>query len=134
MKARIAWEQITSSGRRTSWAKTFSAVADDGTKGAKAFTGAFLPDGAEIDLEIGTLVLEVVPTGSVKNGSQEARFHRVAAAGLETIEGGTFDWWKQQLSAQDFARELLDEPEPGNPLAAFTTEQLRAELARRGEV
>jgi hypothetical protein len=142
---RIIWNQTTTSGRRTSWAKPFNSIKQ-GAKGAQAFYyaaadplmvfgGDYLQDGVETDLPIGTLVIEVVPVGSVKNGSQQAQIFRVGPAGLGAVSDVVHDWHRGFLSLRDEALQLLgDEPEPENPLADFSDEQLLDELRRRGVV
>jgi len=133
--ARIVWEQTRASGRRTSWAKWFTDLAL--SKGAKAFIGGeYLKDGVETDLEIGTLVVEVVPTGSVKNGSNEARIYRVSADGLERT-GVEVDYNTRWLTLKDEVIRLMAEEtlaEKDNPLAEFSVDDLLAELRRRNAI
>lgn len=113
-KTRIRYEQPTASGKRTGWARTFTAVHDT-VRGAKAFDGHYLRHGVEYDLERGTLVLEVYPTGSVKNGRDEARFYEVTEEGLSpvspdadgTCQDETFEWRGEFLSCVDHAKLLL---------------------------
>jgi len=142
---RIVWNQTRASGRRTSWARPFDRIVE-GVKGARAFVHGggdwgYLGDGVETELPEGTLILEVRPTGSVKNGSQLARIFRVVRKpwskednGFELITGD-YDWRKGYLSLVDAAQALLrDAPVAGesDPLADYTTEELLGELERRG--
>jgi hypothetical protein len=147
---RIVWNQTTASGRRTSWAKPFDTIAlgHGAAQGAKAFylssdplrPGGYLENGVETDLPEGTLVLEVRPEGSVKNGSQQARVYEVVSdngSGELALRLGGWDWRKQYLSLVDecqkaLGRRALADDSDSNPLAEYTTGQLLAELERRG--
>jgi len=142
---RIIWNQITSSGRRTSWAKPFDRI-DTHVRGAKAFCfragDGYLRDGVETNLPEGALVLEVRPAGSVKHASREAVVYEVVAEEEEdrgklspVLEG--YDSDKQYLTFIDdcqkaLAARVLADDSDSNPLASYTVEQLLAELERRG--
>lgn len=149
---RIVWERECASGRRTSWAKTVDAILANAEKGAKRFRGTYLSSGEETELLEGTLVLEVAPTGSVKNGSEEARLYRVdACAGLKRIAHGEgyLAWRNRFLTVLDLVRaELKKDREAreeearleGTPapewidLSGVPLEALRAEIHRREAV
>jgi len=60
----------TTSGNRKSWFKKITAVDQD-CKNGYAFAGEFIPDGVEVDLSKGDVVIECRPEGSVKNGHKE---------------------------------------------------------------
>lgn len=102
---RIVWHQQRSSGHRTSWARTVTAVVP-GSSGARAFTGIYLEDGTETDIDDGTLVLQVAPTGSVKNGTEQALLFRAQGTELVQLEG-EWDWRKQFLSLVDAMKRHL---------------------------
>lgn len=108
MQARITYEAPTASGRRTGWAKTVEAV-DYEARGARAFRGAYLRD-HEQDMEVGTLVLQIAPQGSVKNGWEQATLWHVTPAGLEPLDGEVdYDWRRQFLSLRDRVATLLSQ-------------------------
>jgi hypothetical protein len=162
----VIWNQQRSSGRRTSWAKPFDRIDQAEGKGAFKLGAAhiYLQDGEETELAEGTLVLEVVPRGSVKNGWQEARVYEVTHQGNLEQWFLAYDWRKNYVSLVRDAQDALDrraladqletipvstrqedtEPPPDSerrvalrerrPLAQYSTEQLLAELERRGIV
>lgn len=133
MQARVVYEPKTASGKRASWARLITGVNDSGLKGSKAFEGVYLRE-YEQDVEVGSLVLEVVPVGSVKNGGQEARLYRIAADGsLAPVDGvEPMDWSRNFLTIRDTVARLLGEAP--NPLAGFSDAELWAELERRGSL
>lgn len=119
---RWRWQQPTGSGRRTGWARTFTGF-DSEARGAKAFTGGEYLGADELREDTaGTLVIEITPEGSVKNGWQSATFCRVGAEGLEPCSEA-FDWGKDWLAIKDKAIELLGEQ------AEPTSDRDRAEAA-----
>lgn len=107
---RLIWKQPTGSGRRTGWARTVRNI-DMQQRGAKAFLGEYLRDGVETELAVGTLVVEVAPIGSVKNGFDGARICRVTADGelapCACSTDGYWDWRKHWLSIRDAVIEEL---------------------------
>jgi hypothetical protein len=112
MKTRIVWSKPTGSGRRTGWARTVRDL-DRSRVGAKALVGEYLQDEVETELEVGTLVLQVKPIGSVKNGFDGAALYRVSEQGrLEpcpcSADGLYWDWRKQWLSIADAVAEELN--------------------------
>ena len=89
-------EKKQTSGRRESWLKTVNSV-DDTQKGGYAFEGNFLEEG-EVELEVGTIIIECNPRGSVKNWWKEGIIYRVLETGeLETIVD-EMDWYKEAVS------------------------------------
>lgn len=104
---RLIFTPKRASGKRESWAKTVTDVDPKG-RGSKAFKGDYLESGIQTDLEIGTLIIEVVPCGSVKNGYHEAGLLRVTEDGFEKIDSG-WDWRTHFLNFRDFVIEQLAE-------------------------
>lgn len=120
------------SGQRESWHKSFAEI-DNSQSGARAFVGgAYLKPG-EHRLEMGTLVLHVVPVGSVKNGSEVAEILRATEA--QTLEPLTerFQWREQQCTIQDMAATLLGEhiEDEYRTLSDYSEEELELELRKR---
>ena len=124
------------SGNRESWHKAFSAI-DRTQSGARAFTGTYLKPG-EHRLEVGSLIVHVIPTGSVEHRSEVAVILRVTET--QTLEPLTerFQWREQQCSLQDLAETLLGENAHGqvacHSLAGFSVEELELELQTRREL
>lgn len=67
------------SGSRKSWWKHVKGI-DPSQKGGYAYVGDFLKEG-ETELQVGSVLLEVEPCGSVKNGYQDGKLYRVAEDG-----------------------------------------------------
>ena len=111
MLVRIKYQPETASGRREGWARSFFAI-DKTEKGAKAFRGVYLPKNEEIELEVGTLILEVSPEGSVKNSWQSARILKVNKYGSLSIQTENFNWRESFLSLRDEAERLLQQDNP----------------------
>ncbi len=120
---RVTWRNETASGKRTGWAKTVVDVAvGSGVRGAKAFMGEYLRN-QEYDLPYGTVILEVHPVGSVKNGHEEARLWVVdKEEGLKRFPG-EWDWHKQFLTVKDQVHILVQKVR-----AATSEEPLKVEL------
>jgi hypothetical protein len=125
------------SGQRESWHKSFTEI-DNSQLGARAFAGgAYLKPG-EHRLEMGTLVLHVVPMGSVKNGSEVAEILRATEA--QTLEPLTerFQWREQQCTIQDMAATLLGVQPPiqdeYRTLSDYSEEELELELRKRRKI
>lgn len=98
----------TASGRRRSWAMHITGLNaryEAAERPSAAFHGSYLRAGAEYDLPIGTLVLEVVPRGSTKNGWREGLLYYVGAAGLEPCERAR--WPHGLLTLKDAVGRLL---------------------------
>lgn len=105
----ITWNQTRASGKRTSWARNVQSI-DYTIKGARSFVGEYLENGVETELDIGALIIEVTPEGSVKNGWQRARLYRVTVDGkyTEINPDFEFDWRKQFISFREFVASELD--------------------------
>ena len=87
----------TASGRRESWFKLVESV-DSSQKGGYAYNGEFLKSRIELELKVGSIILECSPHGSVKNGWKEGELYRVKSDGtLEELVKG-FDWQKEAVS------------------------------------
>lgn len=117
---RCVWENTTASGRRKGWAKLITGIVDDDgvhavARGAKAFVGDYLNEHVEVDLPVGTLILDVEPSGSVKNGTKVASIRRVEEdpnrPGMGWFPRVTeqFDWFSEFLSFRDEAKRVLEE-------------------------
>ena len=100
------------------------------------FVGEFLTRGRKAELEVGGLVLLYDEIGSRKHRRPEVRVLRVEENGaLSTVLEA--HGWSWALELRDKVAELLgkekeSQKEDENPLAGFSTEQLLAELRRRG--
>lgn len=125
------------SAGRESWHKEFSEI-DRSHAGARAFAGGGYLKPGEHRLEVGKLVLHVVPTDGVENGSEVAEILRVTEA--KTLEPLTerFQWREQQCTIQDVAAALLGEKAPvqddRRSLSEFSDEELELELRHRREM
>ena len=130
-KVRVEIENVQASGRRKGWTKLVYDVDTSKTNGY-AFDGRFLNDGKH-DLEVGAVLVSKDPCGSVKNGHDEGMLGIVQADGSIDWTCAAKDWRKDFLDLRDAVAEALNrEVEPVNPLAAYTDEQILAELHRRG--
>ena len=118
----------TASGRRTSWCKHITSV-DTSKSNGYAFDGSFLKNNVLTELPEGSVIVQVYPCGSVKNGYQRGRLFRIE--GEELVEHIDEDWRDSFLLIRDKAEELLGN-QPASPLAGFSDEDLIAEIKRRG--
>jgi hypothetical protein len=129
---RLKIEGYSTSGGRKSWFKSIDSVDLTKTNGY-AFDGDFLLANTEVELPVGAVVIECVPTGSIKYSGKEGRAYVVDEKeenGLRLeLEG--YDWRKEFLSFRDSVAELVNNSEV-NPLAEFSDEDLLAELESRG--
>ena len=128
MNVRIQIENETNSGNRRGWHKRVTAV-DQSKRNGYALEGEFLNDG-EHDVEVGAVIVECYPTGSVKNGGKQGCVYVVQADGSLVRQHDSVDWHSQFPTLRDQVVEALAGEKP-NPLAAFSTEELQAEIARR---
>lgn len=112
---RIKYTPETASGRREGWAKIVHRVDQGPIRGAKAFDGPYLEKGIELDLEVGTLIIEVNPEGSVKNRWSSARILRLDEDGEWIVEANGFNWNSDFLSFRDQVARLLAEPQEEPP-------------------
>ena len=107
--ARITYSKPTASGKRTGWAVAVTGL-DRTQKFRKALIGDYLPEGRQIDLPEGQLVIEIVPCGSVKNGYEGVRFYRATGPDLVHItwsDEELWDWRADHLDVLDRIEELL---------------------------
>lgn len=126
------------SGGRKSWWKCVTDI-DPAQKGGYAFNGEFLSAG-EVELPAGSLLLQVVPGGSVKNPSQEGQLFKLNEDGSKTLLVAG-DWRQHSVTLRKAAEEYLAAQnaavvEAANKhvaaqLAAATVEELLAELRKR---
>ena len=123
---RIRYEVPVGSGRRRGWGKVVTSVDTTKTNGY-AFEGEFLGDG-EVDLPLGTVIVEKYPAGSVKNSYWQWTVGRVSEAGEiehETADGKSEKWafyWEREqfLSFRDRVAELVDGPRPESDVERWT--------------
>ncbi len=95
------------SGRRKSWFKHVTKVDISKTNGY-AFEGNFISEMTETDLPEGSIIIECIPRGSVKNNLKEGKIFRVEAQGITNLEENSeYDWRKDFLSFRDTVAELL---------------------------
>lgn len=138
MKTTTKIEPQYASGNRKSWWKAIANI-DSTQKGGYAFNGEFLSAG-EAELPAGSLLLQVVPGGSVKNPCQEGQLYRLNDDGSKTLLVAG-DWRQQSVTLRKAAEEYLAAQtavvvEAANKhvaaqLAAATVEELLAELRKR---
>lgn len=143
---RIRYNAPTSSGNRRGWGRLVTAVDKSKTNGY-AFDGDFLPDGKEVDVPLGSVVIEKTPTGSVKNGSWGWSRGRVTPDGIEWRAGqrdrdrGAPQWGSHQdaavtdganfLTFRDRVAEQL--AEAAAAAGTIDPDALRAERAKLAE-
>lgn len=113
---RITYKKPEASGRRSGWAKVIVGVLDG--VGARGFDGDYLTHGNQVDIPDGSLVLEVRPLGSVKNGYEQAYIYRATPEGFQEIF--SCDWRKKFLDLKDFVVKQLqqDRNEPDGAMKA----------------
>lgn len=99
MKTRIKIKPEYFSGNRKSWFKLVSDVDTEKTNGY-AFSGYFIEANKEIDIEIGSIIVECRPSGSVKNWGKKGIIHKVIEEGIEEISL-EYDYMKDFLSFRD---------------------------------
>lgn len=125
------------SGNRKSWWKCVTDI-DATQKGGYAFGGDFLAAG-EVELPANSLLLHVVPEGSVKNPSHMGQLYRLNEDGSKTLLI-VCDWRQQSVTLRKAAEEYLSAytlvHEAANEfvaaqLTAATVEELLAELRKR---
>jgi hypothetical protein len=130
----------TASGNAQSWFMLVKAV-DTTKKDGYAFEGEFLPLRKEIDLQVGAIVIEKEPTGSVKNREYIGNVYRVVTESIEDVRNAhleyleEFKWRGDFLSFRDYVAELLQPIEPAaepspSPSNTTTAAELIAMLAK----
>ena len=116
----------TTSGKRKSWYKIVTGVDPNGTNGY-AIGGEFIQCNKEVDLNIGDIVIEVRPRGSVKNNWQSVHIYDVTSNGLVecTITANEdCDWRKNFLTIRDFLLKKLNEKNNNKTNQANLNEKL----------
>lgn len=111
-KIRTTVKAATASGGRTSWFKMVTAVDLSKTNGY-AFEGDFVKIGVEVEVELGAILIEKEPCGSVKNPHNEGNIWRVVedetdngrGHHLELVE--SWSWEKSFLSFRDAVAKAL---------------------------
>ena len=104
---RIVLKNETNSGNRRGWTKVVTSV--DVTKSnGYAFGGRFINDG-ENDLEVGSVLIQKNPMGSVKHGYDVGVCLVVRPDGSlwQTHDGNGFRWLREFLSFRDHVAAVL---------------------------
>ena len=109
---RVETKKKRASGNRESWFRIVKSV-DSTQKGVKAFDGVYISHEGEHDFLLGTVILEVVPSGSVKRPEQNAIVYVVTEDGLKDVsvggrKGFYFDWKRQFLSICENVKAILE--------------------------
>jgi hypothetical protein len=130
MRTRITLEGHGTSGNRSSWYKKVNGVDVEKSNGY-ALDGDFLNARQEYDLEVGSIIVECRPGGSVKHQEKTGYIYVVGKDGVEEIDG-SWDWKNEFLSFRDRVCELLNAEKDENELEDFIDEKLIEELIRRG--
>ena len=109
---RIEIKKKRASGNRESWFRIVKSV-DSTQKGVKAFDGVYISHEGEHDFLLGTVILEVVPSGSVKRPEQHAVVYVVTTEGLKDVSardenGNCLNWRKQFLLVCDNVKAILE--------------------------
>lgn len=109
MKTRVTFKSDYYSGNRKSWYKLIDSVDTDKTNGY-AFDGEFLQNGSQYDLEIGSIVLECRPTGSVKHSGKKGLIYKITPEGPEDITSNPdgYNWKTDFLTLRDELHELIN--------------------------
>jgi len=105
---RIMVNNEVTSGRRKGWHKHVAAI-DKTKRNGFAFQGEFLDDGLH-DLPAGSLVLQVNPTGSVKNSGKEGILWRIAEPASEGHPGAMADDggpWQKVAKVDDWRGKAI---------------------------
>jgi hypothetical protein len=106
------------SGRRTSWYKQVTGV-DESKKNGYAFDGEFVKTGCEVELEVGVVLIEKEPTGSVKDNGSDGNIYRVTKSAESNCDMphimrlDYFDWNKSFISLRTAVAEALRESQGG---------------------
>ena len=105
---RFTFEPGRASGRRKGWAKRCTSV-NRKEKYGHAIIGDWLPENEQVDLAIGSVIVEGAPEGSVKNQLITYRVGRVEWDGIVWYENpdAKFDWKAQWYTHKEF-QDFLD--------------------------
>ena len=109
---RVEIKKKRASGNRESWFRIVKSV-DSTQKGVKAFDGVYISHEGEHGFLLGTVILEVVPSGSVKRPEQNAIVYVVTEDGLIDVskkndKGEYLNWKTKFLSICDNVKEALE--------------------------
>jgi hypothetical protein len=108
-KVRVKITNETNSGRRRGWTKLVTAVDTTKTNGY-AFEGEFLRE-VEHDLEVGAVLVQKNPEGSVKHAWDAGVCLVVEADGtLRRVHDETYRWNENFLSFRDLVARTVAEP------------------------
>jgi len=86
----------TASGRRESWLKHVTSI-DSTQKDGYAYVGDFLSEGQH-EIDSGSIVIECIPCGSVKNGYKEGLIYKVQDNGELKEISERYDWKTESVS------------------------------------
>jgi hypothetical protein len=127
------------SGQRKSWFRIVTGV-DKKRKDGYAFEGHFLQTGCDIDIEVGSIVIEKEPCGSANSGQHTANLYVVVEDEIEGVRNGhlcfieEWDWRKQFLSFRDAVAQLLIEKEDERAAATAAGVDSRAGYTTVGDL
>lgn len=113
-KVRLTYSPVLSSGGRSGWARTVSAI-DRGLEKTKAkshtFVGDYIRAEVQVDLDLGSFYVEARPCGSAKNGWVEIRLMQVSLNDkneVDPVQVGPWHNYKSQwLSFLDHVEASL---------------------------
>lgn len=133
MKKIIAIEQYGGGSYKfKKWAKTVTAV-DTNKSNGYAFQGEFLDLDRKHELEVGTYILQYGEFGDYRRPQINVRLLKVSADGLELVKEWENVGRSWALECRDEIAQLINSgTTDDNPLAEYSTEELIAELRRRG--
>ncbi len=120
---RVRIKNETNSGNRKGWSKLVTSVDASKTNGY-AFEGRFLNDDQEYDVEVGSVIVQQHPEGSVKRGWNSGHCYTIGEDGsLYETDGKSYKWYEEFLSFRDHAKVLTDSRSQPAPAVAEPAEQ-----------
>jgi hypothetical protein len=102
---RVKIKNETNSGNRKGWSKLITGVDIAKTDGY-AFQGNFLRDNTETDVEIGSVIVQKHPEGSVKHSWESGHCYTVGEDGQLHETGKAHNWFKDFLSFRDHVAKV----------------------------
>jgi len=107
-KVRVNLTPETNSGNRKGWFKEITAV-DESKRNCYAFEGDFFQAG-EQELNIGTVIIESIPCGSVRKSYNEGKIMIVTENGLENVDENDYEYdiKDEFLTLRDLAVKALN--------------------------
>lgn len=113
------------------WAKTVTSV-DTSKSNGYAFEGEFLALDRKHELEVGTYILQYGEFGDHRSPRINVRLLQVTEDGLTQVKEWANVGKSWALECRDEIAGLISGQKNDNPLAMYSTEELLAELKRRG--